>query len=136
MGIAVKRRRSKKLLNLSAVYFGHVDPEAEGFKIICEVCLGDGCKQCGDRGILKHTGRLADSITKAGYSLFEQFKFLKSYNIWPVDGGLIRQSCKFIACIKWCDLVNLKLEEQAKKDKDAKAGFADKFQKMLGSKKG
>lgn len=74
-------------------------------------------------------------ITKSGQTLFELYKFLKNYKKWPIENGLIKQSSKFLHCLKWCDLVNLKQAELAQKEKEEKAGFAQNFSKMMSSKK-
>ena len=68
------------------------------------------------------TEKPEENLTKEGYGLFRAYTYLKNYNIWPNNGGLMRQSSKFIAAIDVIDGIKSKYdlfdaEEQRMKDK-------------------
>lgn len=98
---------------LCAIYFQHIDKTAEGIKILCHTCQGDadGCPTCDDKGTIYIKGKIQDTLTGDARVLFEAYAFLKDYNIWPDAGGMKNQNSKFLHCVKYCDMVNLKLKD-------------------------
>ena len=58
--------------------------------------------------------------------MFEAYKFLKEYQIFPVSGGLLKQASKFLACIKLCDLINFKYTEAKAEQEKAVAALKRK----------
>ena len=72
-------------------------------------------------------------ITTDGVDLFEAYKTLKDYNIWPMEGGTMNQTSKFLHCVKWVDLINLKMTNIVEKEKKAKSDLISKFNKSRGA---
>jgi len=60
---------------------------------------------------------------------------LKDYNHLPVEGGMMDQSIRFLRCVEWCDLINLKMKNEATKQEKITQGFAKKFNKIFKKKK-
>ena len=105
--------------------------------LLCYRCIGwaaespdNKCKACNDKGATIQTKPTQDLITDDGLTLFEYYKFLKNYNIWPEDGGLSKQPAIFIKTIKYCDAVIAKFN-MYKNDKDkATSELANKQSQM------
>jgi len=70
-------------------------------------------------------------VTNAGIELFKAYSMLKNYNVWPVDGGLVEQSAKFLKCVEWCDLVNSRHEDIEKAIHERQKKQADLSAKAL-----
>jgi len=63
-------------------------------------------------------GEITEYLTDDGLDLFDSYKFLKKYNIFPNDGGAFHQDSRFLHCIKWCDMISFKMSEvKTKKEK-------------------
>lgn len=46
--------------------------------------------------------------------------FLKEHKIWPVQGGLIDQSAKFIKTIEFVDMIKQRYDEMDQFEREAK----------------
>lgn len=99
---------------------------------MCHNCLGDGCAFCGEDGTILLEGNLWEHVTDEGFDLFEGYKYLQDYQIFPVSGGWTEQSSRFLHCVKWCDQVNLKYKQAKEDDKQANIELINK---MKGLKK-
>ena len=91
--------------------------------------MGDGCAVCGYRGkiIVKELVKsLLIGIDNDLVILWNAYKLLKEYNVFPASGGWLDQTSKFIHCVKWCDIVNLKMANSSGKEKDQKAELLKK----------
>jgi len=95
--------------------------------MLCSMCLGTGCLDCGGRGHKKVNDRPLDIVTKEGDTLIKAYKWLKNYSIFPVDGGLQNQSAKFARAVEYCDIVN---SSYHKLKEDLKSETAMKIQAM------
>jgi len=76
---------------------------------------------------------VSNLITTAGADLFEAYKTLKDYKIFPMAGGTMDQTSKFLHCVKWVDLINLKMTNIIDQEKSAKADLISKFNKNMGA---
>lgn len=71
------------------------------------------------RGEIIYDSKPDKVITNAGIGLFKAYKFLKNYSTWPVDGGVIKQTSKFIKAIEYMDGINSQYEKWEKIQQDA-----------------
>lgn len=107
---------------------------------MCYICTGSGsvgkeiCPECDGQKKLFIEGKPLDSVTRAGNLLFEAYKFLKTYSVWPVEGGILKQSSKFIRCIRWCDFVNYTSKDQTDKENKARAELKNKLGPLTGKR--
>lgn len=115
---------------------GYVEPESNSWQEPCIKCLGDGCKRCGERGYKERRVKPLEIVTEKGFSLFKAYKWCKNYNIFPISGGLINQSAKFVRAVEICDIIAVKYEKIKNGYKEMQAKQAEQFQRMLGSKRG
>lgn len=76
--------------------------------MLCLECLGDGCRKCGDRGHISKKTKPLEDVTNAGFDLYHTYRWLKNYNILPVEGGLINQTAKFVQAVEFMDIVQMK----------------------------
>lgn len=98
--------------------------------------MGDRCSLCNNQGIIILNGNIDDHITNHGMDLWNAYKWLKDYSMFPGPGGWLNQTSKFIHCVKWVDLINLKYEKYHKRGKEQKASFMKRFGNMLKEKRG
>jgi len=101
----------------------------KGFDLLCWVCFGDGCENC-DHGKNYVDEFVMDTVTQDGAAFFKQYQYLKNYSIFPRAGGLMDQDAKFIRCVDYCDLINLRLE----KIKEAKSNEIKKMARAINAK--
>lgn len=89
--------------------------------------MGEGCQNCHNRGNIYHAQKVEEYINKEGFDLFESYKFLKEYKIFPEAGGALDQKARLLHCIQWVDLVKLKGGEFVEKKRKATADLHKKF---------
>lgn len=99
--------------------------------MLCHKCAGYNCEYCNYKGVILKEGPASKLITTAGADLFEAYKDLKTYNTWPVAGGTLNQTSKFLHCVKWVDLINLKMGNIIEDENKARAEIIKKFNKNL-----
>ena len=100
-----------------------------GINLLCHGCLGDGCAVCGYRGKIIVKGLVKSLLTEIDNDLlplWSAYKILKEYSVFPCAGGWLDQTSKFIHCVKWCDIVNLKMANSAGKESNDKAELLKK----------
>lgn len=73
---------------------------------LCWACLGEKCDVCGDRGWILESVPPEQLLTEDAGELWEGYRFLRDYGIFPVPGGLVNQAARFLSTIRLCDRVN------------------------------
>ena len=59
-----------------------------------------------------------------GLNLFRYYKWLKNLNTFPIPGGVLSQSAKFIHAVEWCDLVSSKYSNAIQANEETKRKVA------------
>ena len=84
---------------------------------MCFKCLGEGCEQC-ENGLIAREGM--PEMNNHGLNLFHSYKWLKNHNTFPIRGGVLNQSAKFIHAVEWCDLVSSKYHKAEQQNENEK----------------
>lgn len=90
---------------------------------MCWACLARSldvkCPICKGKGKLKQTKKPKELIINDGKSYFKQYIYLKNYKIWPHEGSLSKQDCKFLKILDYCDEIGYKFDEMEAEQKKA-----------------
>jgi len=97
------------------VYHGLADPEAEGARIICHLCLGGGCEYCHGEGAVVVSGRITEGVGEEARCLFAAYRWLKDYNILPRSGGVEKQAARFLEAVELIDMAAQAARSMAEK---------------------
>jgi hypothetical protein len=98
--------------------------------------MGEGCTKCGYRGYKEKRVKPLEYVSNEGFSLFSAYKWLKNYNILPIEGGLQNQSAKFVRTVEYCDIIASKMQSIKEKFKTAQGKKIESMQQMMRGKRG
>lgn len=89
--------------------------------------MGAKCKECNNKGVVTYDGEV--EINGHGYELYEAYKMLRNYQIWPINAGLKNQDCVFIDAIEHIDFINGRYLSIVEEENRAVDAFAARFKK-------
>ncbi len=109
-----------------------MERDADRWERPCEQCLGEKCGACGETGWVWETQRPTWRLSPGAGPLFQAYRLLKEYKVFPVEGGQMKQSAVFLAAIHYCDLVHTLYAEKKKKEQEQKDKVKNRLIKLVG----
>lgn len=118
------------------MFYGHIEYDAGRWERLCEVCLGECCEACDQRGwwLEKDSPStiLAAEPGREGREYFEAYRMLKEYRLAPVEGGTADQAALFLEVVKFCDAVHALYAERKRQQEQSETKTKNRLIKLIG----
>lgn len=98
----------------------------------CEICLGEKCDSCANEGWIQEQGSPPSHLTSDGRDLFHAYRMLKDYGVFPVPGGWLQQTHKFLRAVSICDQVHGMYSRRAMAKSEQIKHLQEEVRKVMG----
>jgi len=118
----ITEEEKKNFVLLCAIMMQVLSPNQTGkYDVVCWVCAGSGCQFCNENGTIKLKKSPNKLLTTAGHIYFKCYAAFKNYGIWPIRGGYLDQSSKFVKVFEYCDKIIKRLNDEKSEIEAAEA---------------
>lgn len=96
----------------------------------CEFCIGEGCDECLE-GWIQEESHPRDLLTNDARDLFQAYRMLKDYGTFPIQGGWLVQTEKFLRAMDVCDKSNGLFRNREAKKEESDRKLKEELQKVM-----